>query len=128
MPRKTTTDEEIDRDLGETIAEGRELEGWVPADVKATKSTRAAYGLRLSAEEWRTFTVAAEQRDMTLSEFLRAAAMAAATGSLNLEQTSALADFRANLRQMEAQLDLLVPNGAATDTATRRRAVARPSE
>jgi uncharacterized protein (DUF1778 family) len=98
---KRKTYEKIAREWDEAIESGVIDEELRPANVKGASAPRAVVAVRMSASEFNTVTQAAESRALNFSEFMRAAALAAATGKLDLragevqrikEQVRALAE------------------------------------
>ncbi len=63
----------------------RELEGLVPVKARVAKNPRAVYSVRLSFPELGEISQAAKQREMTVSDFMRQAALSAAQGYLGLD-------------------------------------------
>jgi uncharacterized protein (DUF1778 family) len=105
MPRRT--DKQIDEEMGRAIAEGRELEGWEPIAARIAKAPRAVYGLRLSAEEYKEISAAAEARGMTMSDFLRSAARAAIDGDVDVEKAAALTIVKQKARELGEAVERL---------------------
>jgi uncharacterized protein (DUF1778 family) len=99
----TETDEEIIRYYDRLRAEGRELEGLVPVKARVAKNPRAVYSVRMSSAELTEISEAAKQNDMTVSDFMRQASLAAAKGDLSLEagkRATALHAVREKAREL----------------------------
>jgi uncharacterized protein (DUF1778 family) len=81
-----------------------------PAKVKVAKKlgARATVGLRLAAEELALIEETARARGVTFSEFVRDAALAAASGAISWEtedKARLITEMRLSLRAFEASLE-----------------------
>jgi predicted DNA binding CopG/RHH family protein len=104
---KRKTDQEIDEEMGQAIAEGRELEGWEPVPARVSKTPRAVYGVRLSPGEYREISEAARAHGMSMSDFLRWAARAAIDGRTDVDQVAAITTAKEKARELGEALGRL---------------------
>lgn len=96
----------------------RELEGLVPVKARVAKNPRAVYSVRLSFPELTEISEAAKQNDLTVSDFMRQASLAAAKGELSLEagrRATALHAVREKARELYEAVETL---DAAAGTQT----------
>ena len=106
--------------------ESDDLADLQPVNVKVTKkpSARATVGLRLSADELSLIERTARERGVTFSEFVREAALAAASEGMSLESQEAarrITEMRLSLHALEAALQRVDPNGGEDLVATNQR-------
>ena len=94
---------EMAREAEEVKDTEREIEGLVPVKARVSKNPRAVYSVRLSFEELSRIEAAAKQRGLSISEFMRQASLAAATGEQDLapgEHTAAVLAVREKAREL----------------------------
>ena len=104
------TDEEVIAEYDKLMAEGKELEGLVPVKARVAKPVRAVYSVRMSSPELTAISEAAKQRGVTVSEFMRLAAIAAASDQVDLavgEQATALLAVREKARELYEAVEKL---------------------
>jgi uncharacterized protein (DUF1778 family) len=87
--------EEMIREAEEVKDTERELEGLVPVKARVAKPVRAVYSVRMSSAELTEISVAAKNRGLTVSDFMRRASLAAAQGELGLDAGKREADVLA---------------------------------
>lgn len=80
-----------------------ELEGLVPVTATAPKESRSVFSVQLSGSELSAIMEAADRRGMKTGAYIRAAALAAVAGDLDIdqgEQTKARVEARQRLREL----------------------------
>lgn len=92
--------EELARQYDERLAEGREFDGLVPVKARVAKDVRATTSVRLTPAELTEIVAAAKKRDLTMSDFIRQAALAAARGELDLSSAEAV-----SLEELATRMD-----------------------
>jgi hypothetical protein len=99
---------ESDKDLIESlerqIAEGKELEGYSPVKARVSKNLSVTYAIRLSPGEYSEFSAAAKARNMTLADFMRAAARGVVTGEIDVTKAAAIGTAREKVRELAEAL------------------------
>jgi|SRR5688572_13142587 hypothetical protein len=108
--KKRPTYEDIAADFDKRMAEGREFEGLVPVKARVANPVRHVYSVRMSGKELTEIGRAADSRGMTISEFMRQAAMAAVQGDLDLkagEHRAALLAVRERARELYEAVEKL---------------------
>ena len=81
----------------------REIEGLVPVKARVSRPVRAVYSVRMNSAELTEISEAAKQNDMTVSDFMRQASLAAAKGELSLDagkRATALHAVREKAREL----------------------------
>jgi hypothetical protein len=104
------TDEEIRAYYEKLRAEGRELEGLVPVKARVAKNPRAVYSVRLSFAELSEIESAAKKHGLSISEFMRQASLAAASGEQDLaagERASTVHAVREKARELYEAVEKL---------------------
>ena len=102
--------EEMVREAEEFMGTERELEGLVPVKARVSKPVRHVYSVRMSGKELTEIGNAAQARGMTISEYMRRAAMAAVQGDLDLnagEQRAALLAVRERAKELYEAVEKL---------------------
>jgi hypothetical protein len=106
--RKTTDTSPADAGViaehEQAIAAGRELDGYAPVSGRVSTSLTFNTSVRFTPGEYERYREAASARDMSLSEFLRAAAAAAVKGETDIEQAALLEDARQKVRDLQQAL------------------------
>lgn len=97
-------DEAIIAEHERMIAEGREMEGYVPIEGRVSKSLTFSTSIRFPPEEFSRYAEAAKGRGMTLSAFLRAAAEAALNSGSEIERIAALQEARQKAQELQEAL------------------------
>lgn len=101
------SDEAIIKDLEKAIEEGRELENAHPIPVRKSRKLTVTFAVRLSSEEQRDFSRAAEARGMSLADFMRNATRAAASGELDISAAQNIDKARKAARELSDALSHL---------------------
>src|SRR5687768_18561375 len=102
--------EDMVREAEEFKDTERELEGLVPVKARVANPVRHVYSVRMSGKELTEIGRAADSRGMTISEFMRQAAMAAVQGDLDLkvgEHRAALLAVRERARELYEAVEKL---------------------
>ena len=100
---KVKSYDDIVREVEEVKDTERELEGLVPVWARVSPNAGSVYSTRYSNEELSLILEAAKKRGLTGSAFIRAAALAAAAGELDLgsaEKAATLQQVRAKARDL----------------------------
>lgn len=101
------TDKAIIDEMERQIAEGRELEGYVPARGRVSRKLSVSYAIRMSPEEYESFNMAALERGMSLADFMRSSARAAMAGEIDPAKAAALTSARIKAQQLAEDLEQL---------------------
>ena len=112
----TERDEAIIEDMERQIAEGKELEGYVPIKGRISKNLSVTFAIRLSREEMELFSAAAQTRGTSLADLMRNATRAAIAGDLNVERAMAQAAVLEKVRELAQAYDALSTIGYAQRT------------
>src|SRR5689334_17714273 len=97
------TYEEIEREYADIRRQGKEFEGLVEVKAKVAKNPRSIWSLPLMPGELTEIERAAKARKMTISDFIRKAALSAVAGDLNLNEgvkVAAIEEVRHRLRDL----------------------------
>ncbi len=88
------------RDFDERAEQGRELDGFKRAKGKVSKNLTVGYAIRLSPDEFREFTKAANERGMSLAELMRSATRGALAGEVDADKAAAAAEVRTKAQEL----------------------------
>jgi hypothetical protein len=88
--------EEVDR----KVAKGTEFDDVVPVEGQVSKQPRAVFSVRLSPTELGRFSKAAHESGMTLSDWMRAAALAALDDERVPSKAAALEKVRHQVEEL----------------------------
>ena len=105
MATKKLTYEEMVKEAEQFKDTDQEFEGLTPVKGRVGKEARAVFAVRLSQAEMEAITAAAGKQARPIGDFIRAAALAAAAGTLNMDegqQVAALANIRDRIRELDA--------------------------
>jgi hypothetical protein len=100
-------DKEMIEEMDAIIEAGTEAEHFVPIQAKPSKNLSVTYAIRLSPEEYETFTDAARARAMTLATFMRSAVHGAIAGEIDVQKAAALSNAREKARELAEALSQL---------------------
>ena len=111
------SDDDIAAEYDQLMAEGKEMEGLVRVRARVSKDPRSVYSVRLRFGELSEIMKAAEQRGLTISEFMRQASLAAARGEIDLKygaQAQNLLAVREKARELYEAVEKL-DDGSGTE-------------
>ena len=106
-----TNYDDIAREYDAMKDAGTELDNLVPVEARVASNVRAVFSLRLSPEELSQISRAAKKRDLSVSDFLRQAGLAAAHDELNIdagEQAIVLQKVREQVRLLSDTIEKAV--------------------
>jgi uncharacterized protein (DUF1778 family) len=104
------TREEWAKHFDDLKAQGKELDGLVPVKARVAPNPDTIYSTRYSRDEIALIRDAAKKLGITASAFIRSAALAAASGELDLaggERAVAVAEVRKKARDLAAAVEKL---------------------
>lgn len=102
--------DEIAKRYDALIAEGREGEGLVPVKARTGKAADVVYSTRYSRDEIALIREAAAKKGIPPTAFIRAAALAAAAGQLDLDsagKAGTLTEVQAKVRELMETVERL---------------------
>ena len=104
-------DEEIIAEIEKERAQGTDLEGFRPVNVRTTEP-RAVFSVRLGRLETKKLSRAAERRGMAMGDFIRMAALEAAQRDAEAEESgeevATLEDLKTKLEIAMTELNSLL--------------------
>lgn len=92
---------------------GTELDNLVPVKARIGKNPRMVFSIRLTPQELTQLSQAAAQRKVTISDFIRLAALGAANGELGLDAGERAAALNRVQTQIEELAETAKKLGAA---------------
>jgi hypothetical protein len=101
------TDEDMIRELEEILENDTFEQHYKRVNVRRSATRSISFAIRLTQDEVKDFTVAATDRGMTLADFLRSAARAAADGQLDVERSAALGEAKKHAKELNEALSRL---------------------
>ncbi len=91
---------EMAEDIDRKIEDGSEFDDLVRVDAHVARQPRAVFSVRLSPEELSRFSAAARGSGMTLSDWIRAAGLAALENNEAPEKAAALDRIRHQVEEL----------------------------
>ncbi len=107
---KRMTDEEIIRYYEDLKAQGKLYDNLVPVKARVSKNLGIVFSVRFTPEDLDAIEDAAKARGMTISDFIRKAAMGAVAGGEQLaagEKATALEEVRERVRELSEAVSRL---------------------